>query len=83
MLYQLSIRKHMNLSVLHARAPMYTLAHDVVGNGYTLRFGRKSNEPRTFELTVSGLQRATIKSDDVDATDDGKLTVCRATFSRF
>ncbi len=42
MLYQLTHRTTMGLSVLHVRAPMYTLAKDrMVRNGYTLRFANK------------------------------------------
>ena len=38
MLYALAFRTHTSLSVLHVRAPMYTLIKDGVRNVYTLRF---------------------------------------------
>ena len=53
MVYKLTTRQHIGLSVLHVRAPMYTLAHDgMVRNGYTLRFANKWSEPRAFALSV-------------------------------
>ena len=56
MVYKLTTRQHIGLSVLHVRAPMYTLAHDgMVRNGYTLRFSNKWSEPHEFALSVSGV----------------------------
>jgi polyferredoxin len=76
MLYKLTTRQHIGLSVLHVRAPMYTLAHDgLVRNGYTLRFANKWSEPRAFALTVSGVAGATVKSEEADALPDGRLKV--------
>jgi cytochrome c oxidase accessory protein FixG len=76
MLYQLTHRTRMGLSVLHVRAPMYTLAKDdMVRNGYTLRFANKANEPQNFALEVSGLKDATIKSVSADIGADGRLLV--------
>jgi cytochrome c oxidase accessory protein FixG len=76
MLYKLTTRQHMGLSVLHVRAPMYTLAHDgMVRNGYTLRFANKWSEPREFALSVSGVADATVKSEEADMTPDGRLKV--------
>ncbi len=76
MVYKLTTRQHMGLSVLHVRAPMYTLAHDgLVRNGYTLRFANKWSEPHEFALSVSGLPGATVKSEEADALPDGRLKV--------
>ena len=75
MLYQLTHRTHMSLSVLHLRAPMYTLAHDAARNGYTLRFANKASEPHKFSLVVGGLKDATGKSEETDVAADGKLVV--------
>ena len=66
MLYQLTHRNHMGLSVLHVRAPMYTLARGDVRNGYTLRFANKLSEPHKFALDVSGVKDATVKSEEAD-----------------
>jgi cytochrome c oxidase accessory protein FixG len=76
MVYKLTTRQHMGLSVLHVRAPMYTLAHDgLVRNGYTLRFSNKWSEPRAFALTVNGVPGATVKSEEADTLPDGRLKV--------
>ncbi len=75
MLYQLTHRTFMSLSVLHVRAPMYTLAGDDVRNGYTLRFANKLSQPHKFSLAASGLAGATIKSEEADIGPDGKLIV--------
>ena len=67
MLYQLTHRTHMGLSVLHVRAPMYTLAKDdMVRNGYTLRFSNKAGVAQKFALEVGGLKGASIKSEEAD-----------------
>jgi polyferredoxin len=72
MLYQLTHRTHMGLSVLHVRAPMYTLAKvDMVRNGYTLRFSNKAGVAQKFALEVGGLKGASIKSEEADAADGG------------
>ena len=66
MLYQSTHRTYMSLSVLHLRAPMYTLAHDKVRNGYTLRFANKLSEPHRFALVIAGIDKATAKSEEAD-----------------
>jgi polyferredoxin len=76
MVYKLTTRQHSGLSVLHVRAPMYTLAHDgLVRNGYTLRFSNKWSEPHDFALSVSGVPGAAVKSEEADALPDGRLKV--------
>ena len=75
MLYTLTHRGHMSLSVLHLRAPMYTLGHDGVRNGYTLRFANKTSEPRKFTLDVSGIPGATMKSEEADPGPGNTLQV--------
>jgi len=75
MLYQLTHRTYMSLSVLHLRAPMYTLTHDGVRNGYTLRFANKLSEPHKFSLALGGLAGATAKSEEADVGSDGQLIV--------
>ncbi len=75
MLYQLSHRTQMSLSVLHVRAPMYTLVKEGVRNGYTLRFANKWSEPRKFALEISGVKDAVAKSEEADIGPDGRLIV--------
>ena len=54
MLYQLTFRAHMGLSVLHVRAPMYTIGHGAVRNGYTLRFANMFTQTHKY---ASGSER--------------------------
>ena len=76
MLYQLTTRHHMGLSVLHVRAPMFTTARDgAVRNGYTLRFSNKSNETHKFAIEISGIKGAVAKSEETDTLPDGRLMV--------
>jgi cytochrome c oxidase accessory protein FixG len=76
MLYQLTTRRHMGLSVLHVRAPMYTTVKgDAVRNGYTLRFSNKWSEPHKFAIAISGITDAVAKSEETDALPDGRLAV--------
>ncbi len=76
MLYKLTTRQEIGLSVLHVRAPMYTTTgQDGVRNGYTLRFANKWNEPRTFAIEIGGVKGATAKSEETDTLPDGRLAV--------
>jgi cytochrome c oxidase accessory protein FixG len=75
MLYQLTHRTQMGLSVLHVRAPMYTTVKDGVRNGYTLRFANKWSEPRKFALEIGGVKDAVAKSEEADIGADGRLIV--------
>jgi polyferredoxin len=76
MLYKLTTRQNLGLSVLHVRAPMYTATpNDAVRNGYTLRFANKWGEPHHYALTVDGVAGASIKSEEADKLPDGRLEV--------
>jgi polyferredoxin len=76
MLYQLAIRQHVGLSVMHVRAPMYTATSDGgVRNGYLLRFSNKWSETRKFAIEVSGIKDAVAKSEQTDVMADGRLMV--------
>ena len=65
----------MSVSVLHVRAPMYTVVKDGVRNGYTLRFANKTAEARKFALVVSGIAGAEAKSEEADVDAQGRLIV--------
>ncbi|MGD1037275.1 MAG: cytochrome c oxidase accessory protein CcoG [Roseiarcus sp.] len=76
MLYQLTTRHHMGLSVLHVRAPMYTTtSNGGVRNGYTLRFSNKWNETHEFAIDIGGVKDAVAKSEETDTLPDGRLMV--------
>jgi cytochrome c oxidase accessory protein FixG len=76
MLYALATRGNMHLSVLHLRAPLYTLtAEGGVRDGYTLRFSNKRSEPADFVLEASGVPGATMTSVVARSLPDGRLMV--------
>ncbi|MBV9287372.1 MAG: cytochrome c oxidase accessory protein CcoG [Hyphomicrobiales bacterium] len=76
MLYALITRTSMHLSVLHVRAPLFTVtAEGGVRNGYTLRFSNKLSEPSDFALAVSGLKGATMTSVVAKPLPEGRLSV--------
>jgi len=75
MVYQLTHRNSMSLSVLHVRAPMYTLTQDNIRNGYTLRFANKVSLAHKFSLSISGIEGATAKSEDAEVGSNGELDV--------
>ena len=76
MLYALITRTSMHLSVLHVRAPLFTVtAEGGVRNGYTLRFSNKLSEPSDFALAVSGLKGAIMTSVAAKPLPDGRLSV--------
>ena len=76
MLYALASRTSMNLSVLHARAPLFTeTVEGGLRNGYTLRFSNKHGEAQDFTLEVGGLEGAALKSDAARRLGDGRLAV--------
>jgi cytochrome c oxidase accessory protein FixG len=76
MVYRLTTRQHLGLSVLHVRAPMYTTSgQNAVRNGYTLRFSNKWGDARQFVIDVSGVADAAAKSEQADALPDGRLEV--------
>jgi cytochrome c oxidase accessory protein FixG len=75
MLYAFVTRTNMHLSVLHVRAPLFTVtAQGGVRNGYTLRFSNKLSKPSDFALTVSGLKGAMMTSVVAKPLSDGRLT---------
>ena len=76
MLYALATRGAMHMSVLHVRAPLYTLTPEGgVRDGYTLRFSNKRSEPAEFALEVAGLPGAAMTSVMTKALPDGRLGV--------
>ena len=76
MLFALGTRTHMNMSVLHVRAPMFTATKDgSIRNGYTLRFSNKWSDTRRFALEVSGIKDASVKSEEAETLPDGRLSV--------
>ena len=76
MLYQLTHRTHMGLSVLHVRAPMYTLVKD--GRAQRLHFALRQQVPAKLGSSRwrSAESRArSIKSEKADIGADGRLVV--------
>lgn len=61
MLASLIARSPLELHVLHNRAPLFVqLSSGEIRNGYTLKILNKTHEHRTYMLSVSGLENASI-----------------------
>ncbi len=68
MLTVLATRGHLELSVLHDRAPLFvTLSDGGVRNGFTLKLASKAQEERTLTLTLDGIPDATMWTGESDA----------------
>ncbi|MBT7955417.1 MAG: cytochrome c oxidase accessory protein CcoG [Rhodospirillaceae bacterium] len=56
MFYGLFTRSDMDVNVLRDRNPLFTLLSDgAIRNGFTFKVLNKAHEPRTFELSVTGI----------------------------
>jgi cytochrome c oxidase accessory protein FixG len=61
MLIGLSARAAVDVNVLHDRNPLFVkLSDGSIRNGYLVKILNKSREPRTYELSIAGLQGATL-----------------------
>ena len=61
MLIGLSARAAVDVNVLHDRNPLFVkLSDGSIRNGYTVKILNKSRQPRTFELSLAGLNGATL-----------------------
>lgn len=59
MLIALAARAAVDVNVLPDRNPLFvTLSDGSIRNGYTVKILNKSREPRTFELSIAGLEGA-------------------------
>ena len=61
MLIGLSARAAVDVNVLHDRNPLFvTLSDGSIRNGYTVKILNKSREPQVYELSIAGLEGATL-----------------------
>jgi cytochrome c oxidase accessory protein FixG len=68
MLVAVANRSTLDLSVLHDRNPIYVqLADGGVRNGYTVKILNMARDPRTFTLSIDGLQGAAMQMVGSDA----------------
>ncbi len=74
MLYVLMTRSPVGVSAIHDRNPLFvTLSDGSIRNAYTLRLLNKELHPRTFRLTVNGLEGA--KLEVVGVENSGEANV--------
>ena len=60
-LFGLGARAAVDINILPERNPLYvTLSDGSIRNGYTMKILNKSHESRTYDLTVEGLEGATL-----------------------
>jgi cytochrome c oxidase accessory protein FixG len=64
----LAMRSHVNLAVLHDRAPLFVKVRDgSIRNAYTLKVSNKTDAPASFALVLGGLQGGSMAmSDEAD-----------------
>ena len=72
--YGLSTRADMDVNVLRDRNPLFvTLSDGSIRNGYTFKVLNKAHEPRTFSLSLNGLEGLALKiigmDDDLSGGD--------------
>jgi polyferredoxin len=72
----LSARTEVEVNVLRDRNPLFVkLADGSIRNGYTIKISNKSREPRLYDLTMSGIEGATLAvvGQDVEGLDRSHL----------
>jgi len=72
MLYGLITRSDMDINVLRDRNPLFTqLSDGAIRNGFTFKIINKAHSPRTFALTVKGLEGLGLKVVGADENLSG------------
>lgn len=70
----LATRARVDVNVLHDRNPLFvTLADGSIRNGYAIKILNKSRDPKTYSLSVDGLEGATLAVLGRDAAEDGPI----------
>ncbi|MBY3129780.1 MULTISPECIES: cytochrome c oxidase accessory protein CcoG [Rhizobium] len=70
MIVHLAMRDRLELNVVHDRNPQFVLESDgSIRNGYTLRILNMVPKPRKIELTISGLEGATMRIPELGKED--------------
>jgi len=76
MLVHLSTRQRLELNVVHDRNPQYVLESDgSIRNGYTLRVLNMVPRPRTIELSLSGIEGATMRIPELGKEEVRSFTI--------
>ena len=66
LLFALGVRSHTDISVAPDRNPPFMLMSDgAVRNAYTLKLRNMESRPRTMEIALTGLDRATLWTDEM------------------
>jgi cytochrome c oxidase accessory protein FixG len=76
MLWGLVNRSPVAFEVLRDRNPTFVRLHDgTIRNGYTLKIDNRSFEPRSFQVSVSGLDHPVVKAPGTAAAGPISITV--------
>lgn len=76
MLVHLALRDRLELNVVHDRNPQYVLESDgSIRNGYTLRVLNMVPMPRRVEISLSGLEGATMRIPEFSKEDARSFTM--------
>ena len=75
-LFGLGARASVDVNILPERNPLYvTLSDGGIRNGYTIKIMNKSHEARRYDLTLEGLQGATLSVVGQDSEDAGRTSL--------
>jgi cytochrome c oxidase accessory protein FixG len=76
MLVHLSLRERLELNVVHDRNPQYVLESEgSIRNGYTLRVLNMVPTPRKIEISLSGLEGATMRIPEYSKVEGRSFTI--------
>ncbi len=76
MAYSLAVRDRLDVSVLHDRNPQFVLLSDgSIRNGYTVKISNMQAEPRTFTVTLSGIDGAEMTIAGSDAAPARQIVI--------
>ncbi|MBO9127007.1 MULTISPECIES: cytochrome c oxidase accessory protein CcoG [unclassified Rhizobium] len=76
MIVHLAMRERLELNVVHDRNPQYVLESDgSIRNGYTIRVLNMVPRPRRIELSISGLDGATMRIPELGKQESRSFTI--------
>jgi polyferredoxin len=70
------MRSHLDVNVLHDRNPQFVqLSDGSIRNGYQIKILNMRTQPRSFRITLDGLDGATLKLEGSDLVQGGNGTL--------
>ena len=82
--YALVNRSLLNITAIHDRNPLFVqLANGDIRNGYDIKILNKTHYPKTYTLSVAGLENAALTIQRGDTADRPEVTVPANSVGRF